>query len=181
MELITAAKGSAHITPLQDSLWHRGIVGRESCVFSNGSKFAPQVMNNSLVRIKNGLGMIQGRFFCIEPNDYDEVTLSNGGQGVNRIDVICAKVAVNSNGTQTGSWYVVEGTPTTGDPAVPEYTEGNLDSGDLEALFGMITVKFEGTSITEVTNIAPKMIDDCSMTEAEYNELATLLGMEVNG
>ncbi len=175
MELITAARGSAHITPLHDSLWHRSFVGRESCVFSNGEKFAPQVMNNALVRIKDGIGMIQGRFFCIEPGSYDEITMSNGSQGVNRIDVICAKITVNLDGTQTGNWSVIEGEPSTGEPVVPEYTEGDLDSGDLEALYGIVKVTFEGTSITAVENIADVMIDDCSMTEAEYDELADLL------
>ena len=177
MELITAARGSAHITPLQDSLWHRAFVGQKSCIFSEGEKFAPQVMNNALVRIKDGIGMIQGRFFCIEPNSYDEITMQNGSQGVNRIDIICAKVTVNTDGTQSGSWYIVEGEPTVGEPEPPEYTEGDLDGGDLQALFGLVKVTFEGVSITAVENIATVMIDDCSMTEAEYDELAALLGI----
>ena len=177
MELITAARGRSHITPLQDSLWHRSFVGLESCVFANGNKFAPQVMNNALVRIKDGIGMLQGRFFCIEPGSYDEITMTNGSQGVNRIDIICAKITANQDGTQTGSWAVIEGESTTGTPEPPEYDEGDLDSGDLEALYGIAQVTFEGTSITEVVSIADIMIDDCSMTEAEYDELAELLGI----
>lgn len=177
MELITAARGSAHITPLQDSLWHRSFVGQESCVFANGERFEPQVMNNALVRIKDGIGMIQGRFFCIEPNSYDEITMENGQQGVNRIDIICAKITVNTDGTQTGSWEIIKGDPSTGTPVAPEYTEGILDDGDLQALYGLVKVTFEGTSITEVANLATRMIDDCSMTEAEYDELAALLGI----
>ena len=153
MELITAAKGSVHITPLQDSLWHRAIIGAETCILQKGNKFAPQVMNNTLIRIKDGVGMIQGRFFCIEPNTYDEVELSSGSQGVNRIDIICAKITANGDGTQTGSWEIVEGDPTTGSPVTPEYTEGNLDNGDPEALFGIIKVTFEGASITSAESI----------------------------
>lgn len=175
--LITSSQNEAHITPLQDSLWHRSLIGNESCIFSNAEKFEPQVMSNTKIRIKSGVGMLQGRFFCIDPRTYDEVTITNGAQGVKRIDLICAKITANENGTQSFSWEVIQGTSTADTPEVPDYTEGDLDSGDEVGRMAFATVTLNGIAITEVDIVADVMIDDCSMTEAEYDELATLLGI----
>ena len=175
--LITSAQNEAHITPLQDSLWHRSLIGNESCIFSNAEKLALQVMSNTKVRIKSGVGMLQGRFFCIDPGTYDEVTIANGAQGMARIDLICAKVTQNENGTQSFSWEVTQGESVSSDPQVPSYTEGDLDSGDAAGRLAFATVTLSGIEITATEIIADVMIDDCSMTEAEYDELAALLGI----
>lgn len=175
--LITSAQAEAHVTPLQDSLWHRAMVGVESCIFTQGDNMALQVMSNTKVRIKSGVGMLQGRFFCIDPNTYDEVNIDSGAQGMNRIDLICAKITQNQNGTQSFSWEVVKGTSTSSTPEVPTYTEGNLDDGDEAGRMALATVTLTGINITATETVADVMIDDCSMTEAEYDELAALLGI----
>jgi len=175
--LITSAQNEAHVTPLQDSLWHRAMVGIGSCVFTQGENLALQVMSNTKVRIKSGTGMLQGRFFCIDPNTYDEVDIDSGAQGMNRIDLICAKITQNQNGTQSFSWEVIKGTSTDGTPTVPDYTEGSLDDGDAVGRMALATVTLTGIEITETAIVADVMIDDCSMTEAEYDELAALLGI----
>lgn len=175
--LITSAQGEAHVTPVQDSLWHRAMVGIESCVFTQGNNLGLQVMSNTKVRIKDGVGMVQGRFFCIDPNTYDEVSIDSGAQGMNRIDLICAKITQNQNGTQSFSWEVIKGTSTDSTPTVPTCTEGDLDDGDAVGRMAFATVTLTGINITATEIVADVMIDDCSMTEAEYDELATLLGI----
>ena len=175
--LITSAQAEAHVTPLQDSMWHRAMVGVSSCVFSEGDKFALQVMSNTKVRIKSGVGMLQGRFFCIEPNTYDEVTIDTGAQGMNRIDLICGKITQNQNGTQSFSWEVIKGTSTSSTTTAPTCTEGDLDDGDEAGRMAVATVTLTGINITATEIVADVMIDDCSMTEAESDELATLLGI----
>ena len=94
-----------------------------------------------------------------------------------RIDLICAKVTQNENGTQSFSWEVIQGESVSSDPQVPSYTEGDLDSGDAAGRLAFATVTLSGIEITATEIIADVMIDDCSMTEAEYDELAELLGI----
>lgn len=154
MELITGAAGKPHITPLQDSMWHRGIVGMENCVFNYFTNFEATEVSATQVRIGAGIGQLQGRYFCIEPNKSDNVTISNGTSGYRRTDTICAKITVNeSEKTEAASWEVVKGTPEVVGPewpAAPSIPQGELDSGSTEAYMAMFNVLIDGTSIYEI-------------------------------
>lgn len=151
MVSITNAEKEPHITPLQDSMWHRGMAGAESCVFNFFENFAAEVSSNNSIKIRSGIGMIQGRFFCIEPSTYDEVTITNGTQGEKRIDLIVCRWTVNEEQKiQGGDWVVIQGTPTTGTPAAPSYTDGNLDAGDLIADMPCYEVTLDGINVTGV-------------------------------
>lgn len=155
INLITGTRGVAHITPSQDAHWHRGIVGTETCVFETGSAFESEVMTNNRVKIKDGVGMIQGRMFNIDPNSYDEVTIANGSQGYNRIDLIVAELTVNPGaGTQSIAWNVVRGTLAEGTPTPPTYTSGDLDNGDLTAGIPIAQVTLTGINITACESVA---------------------------
>ena len=148
---ITNAAKEPHITPLQDSMWHRGMAGTDSCVFNFFENFAAEVSSNNSVKIRSGIGMIQGRYFCIEPSTYDEVTIANGTQGEKRKDLIVCRWTVDEEQkVQSGDWVVIQGTPTTGTPAVPSYTAGDLDVGDLIADMPFYEVTLDGINVTGV-------------------------------
>ena len=148
---ITNAAKEPHITPLQDSMWHRGMAGIDSCVFNFFENFAAEVSSNNSVKIRSGIGMIQGRYFCVEPSTYDEVTIANGTQGEKRKDLIVCRWTVDEEQkVQSGDWVVIQGTPTTGTPAVPSYTAGDLDAGDLIADMPFYEVTLDGINVTGV-------------------------------
>lgn len=148
---ITNAAKEPHITPLQDSMWHRGMAGIDSCVFNFFENFAAEVSSNNSVKIRSGIGMIQGRYFCVEPSTYDEVTIANGTQGEKRKDLIVCRWTVNEEQkVQSGDWVVIQGTPTTGTPAAPAYTAGDLDAGDLIADMPFYEVTLDGINVTGV-------------------------------
>lgn len=148
---ITNAAKEPHITPLQDSMWHRGMAGIDSCVFNFFENFAAEVSSNNSVKIRSGIGMIQGRYFCVEPSTYDEVTIANGTQGEKRKDLIVCRWTVNEEQkVQSGDWVVIQGTPTTGTPAAPSYTTGDLDAGDLIADMPFYEVTLDGINVTGV-------------------------------
>jgi hypothetical protein len=148
---ITNAAKEPHITPLQDSMWHRGMAGIDSCVFNFFENFAAEVSSNNSVKIRSGIGMIQGRYFCVEPSTYDEVTIANGTQGEKRKDLIVCRWTVDEEQkVQSGDWVVIQGTPTTGTPAAPSYTDGDLDAGDLIADMPFYEVTLDGINVTGV-------------------------------
>lgn len=148
---ITNAAKEPHITPLQDSMWHRGMAGIDSCVFNFFENFAAEVSSNNSVKIRSGIGMIQGRYFCVEPSTYDEVTIANGTQGEKRKDLIVCRWTVDEEQkVQSGDWVVIQGTPTTGTPAAPSYTAGDLDAGDLIADMPFYEVTLDGINVTGV-------------------------------
>jgi len=126
----------------------------ENCVFNYFTNFETTEVSATQVRIGAGIGQLQGRYFCIEPNKTDNVTISNGTSGYRRTDTICAKITVNeSEKTEAASWEVVKGTPEVVGPewpAAPEIPQGELDSGSTEAYMAMYNVLIDGTSIYEI-------------------------------
>lgn len=154
--LITASAGQAHITPKSDASWHRGMMGVESCILDYGEKLAPALVPSqpTNIRILDGCGMMQGRFFEIEEGSYDTIAIPNGAQGYNRIDLVCAKITQNENGTQTFSWEVVQGTQTSETPQPPTVEEHSLDDGDEFALMPIASVELEGVNIVAVETVA---------------------------
>lgn len=154
MIAITRVAGKPHITPRLDAMWHRGIAGTESGVFEFFESFKAEISSNNKIRIRSGIGMLQGRFFAVEPSTYDEVSIGNGTQGEKRIDLIVARWTVDDeNNTQNGDWHVIQGTPTTGTPAVPAHTTGDLDAGDLIADMPMFQVELNGINITAIKKV----------------------------
>lgn len=170
--LITASSGTPHITPKSDASWHRGVMGVENCILDFGEKLAPMLVPSqpTNIRILDGVGMFQGRFFEIESGSYDTIAIPNGAQGYSRIDLVCAKITQNGNGTQTFSWEVVQGTQTEGTPTPPEVEEGSLDDGDEYALMPIASVELEGVNIVAVETVAEigKTVDDAIKGVVDY-------------
>lgn len=153
MNLITGRAGAAHITPRQDAMWHQGLIEMESCIFDAYENFAAEIITNNEVRIRSGVGMLQGRFFCIEPNTYDSAEIANGNQGEERIDLIVARITVDASAnTQSASIEVIQGTPAAENPTTPEAVTGDLDAGDLIADYPLAVVRISGINITSVEN-----------------------------
>ena len=151
MKCITNRASENHITPLQDAMWHRGIMGMESCVFNCFDTFEATIVSNNEIRIASGIGAIQGRFFCVEPGTYDSITIANGTQGEKRIDLICAEYTVDTaNDTQDCRWVVLQGEATTGNPIPPTPTIGDIDNGDLIRQEAFFEVHIEGITIFNV-------------------------------
>lgn len=149
---ITNAAGAPHITPKQDAMFHRGIAGADSCVYNFFESFEPEVSSNQKIKVRSGIGQLQGRLFCVEPSTYDEIQIANGTQGEKRIDLIVARWTVNEEkNTQTADWAVIQGESTTGTPAAPDYTDGDLDAGDTVADMPMYEVSLDGINVTGIT------------------------------
>lgn len=150
MELITGLGSATHITALQDAYWHRAIWDSD-CILQVGNNLNPSIISNNEIQIQSGIGSVQGRFFIVEPNTYDSVTINNGTVGENRIDLIVAQYQKNEE-TQVESmtWEVIQGTPSADTPVAPSYTNGNIDNGDILVQFPIFQVNIEGINITEV-------------------------------
>lgn len=169
--------------PQLNALWHRGIMGVESCILDYGEKLAPMIVSgdNQHIRILNGVGMMQGRFFRVK--DYDTIAIPNGAQNYNRIDLVCAKITQNENGTQTFSWEVVQGTQTEGTPTPPTVAEGSLDDGDEYALMPIASVELEGVNIVAVETVAytSKTMHDLEEKPAEIIDVSEYVATRTSG
>lgn len=176
MEIITGYTGKPHVTSEQDRDVNIGVVGEGSYVLQTGMQLAAEVSSNNEIKIRDGVLMHQGCTASIKKNTYDSLTITNGSQGMKRVDLIVARYEKNQdNGIESLDLKVIQGTPAESNPAAPQYTEGNIQAGDYVADMPMYQVIIEGLNITEVKKMF-KVIGsnkDLSNKVAELNKNIT--------
>lgn len=112
-----------------------------------------------------------GNVSTVELGTYDEVTIQNGTQGMKRIDLVVNRYTrKEESGTEKNEWIVIQGTPHASSPVVPNYTEGNLQDGDLVDDCPYLEVHLDGINVTEVKQLLTVMdsISDLAGEKTEY-------------
>ena len=166
MEIITGYRGKPHVTPEQDRDVNIGVVGDGSYVLQTGMQLAAEVSSNNEIKIRDGVLMHQGCTASIKKNTYDSLTITNGSQGMKRIDLIVARYEKNQdNRTEGLDLKVIQGTPAESNPVVPEYTEGDIQAGDYVADMPMYQVIIDGLNITEVKKVFEVIGSNKDLTE----------------
>lgn len=154
MDIITGYTGKAHVTAEQDRDINQGIIGSGSYVLQTGMEMEAEVSSNNEIKIRDGVLMHQGCAASIKKNTYDSLTIINGSQGMNRIDLIVARYSRNKDsGVESLKLMVIQGTPTSGTATVPTYTKGDIQAGDYVADMPMYQVILSGLNITEVKKV----------------------------
>ena len=156
MEIVSGRTGKPHVTSQQFRQIIEGIVGDGSCILPSGENLEPELVSNNSLKIRSGMMCHHGNVSSVKIGTYDEVELTNGSQGMKRIDLVVNRYTRNEeDNTEKNEWIVIMGTPAESNPTVPEYTKGNLQEGDLVDDCPAFEVHFDGINITEVT----KMLD----------------------
>lgn len=151
MEIITGYTGKPHVTSDQGRDVNIGIMGEGSYVLQTGMQLAAEVSSNNEIKIRDGVLMHQGCTASIKKNTYDSLAITNGSQGMKRIDLIVARYEKNRvNGIESIDLKVIQGTPAESNPAAPQCIEGDIQAGDYVADMPMYQVIIEGLNITEV-------------------------------
>ncbi len=150
LNLITGYSGTSHITSASDGCTNAGLYGNGKYVLNIAEKFGAEIISNNLIRIKSGYAINQGRKIELAINDYEEVEIDNGLQGVKRCDLIVIHYEKNlTTGIETGSVKVIKGT--SGDTySDPVHTSGDIINGANEDDFLLYRVKINGLSIEAV-------------------------------
>lgn len=151
MEIITGYTGKPHVTSDQGRDVNIGIMGEGSYVLQTGMQLAAEVSSNNEIKIRDGVLMHQGCTASIKKNTYDSLAITNGSQGMKRVDLIVARYEKNRvNGIESIDLKVIQGTPAESNPAAPQCIEGDIQAGDYVADMPMYQVIIEGLNITEV-------------------------------
>lgn len=154
MDIITGYTGSPHVTAEQDRDINIGIFGNESYVLQTGSQLTAEVSSNNEIKVRDGVIMHQGCAASIKKNTYDSLTITNGSQGMKRVDLIVARYSRDpSTNEESLTLKVIQGTPSENSPTVPGYTTGDIQSGDLVADMPLYQVILNGLNITEVKKL----------------------------
>lgn len=156
VNIVTGMTGTAHITSDDDRCFNASIIGKGEYVFDYGKKFSVDIINNNLIRMHDGMCIIQGTQMGIELNDYEDVVIENGISGSIRKDLIVMRYERNADTSiEKASLVVIKGEPVTNDgqtqPVQPQPTSGNiLDGGDLIVDIPLYYVTIESLSIAKV-------------------------------
>lgn len=152
MEIVSGRTGKPHVTSQQFRQIIEGIIGDDSCILPSGENLEPELVSNNSLKIRSGMMCHHGNVSSVKIGTYDEVELTNGSQGMKRIDLIVNRYTRNEeDNTEKNEWVVIMGTPAESSPVVPEYTQGDLQKGDLVDDCPAFEVHLDGINIVEVT------------------------------
>lgn len=173
MEIVSGRTGNPHVTSQQFRQLVEGTVGQESYILTSGENLEPELASNNILKIRSGMMSHHGNISSIKIGTYDEVELTNGSQGMKRIDLVVNRYTRNAEtNVEANNWVVITGMPVASDPAVPAYTVGNLQEGDLTDDCPVFEVHYDGLNITEVK----KLLDVADNLGKMKTELAELNG-----
>ena len=140
-----------HITEVQTGLANQGLYGPEDYVLESGRKAEAQVLTNNSIRIFDAVFVIQGRRDVIAANNYADVSIDNGAQGMNRNDIIVRRyVKDESTEIEHTEYAVIKGTAVSGEASDPDVTVGDIRSGATLHEMKLYRVKLQGLNIVAV-------------------------------
>lgn len=156
MEIVSGRTGKPHVTSQQFRQFIEGTVGQESCILTSGENLKPELASNNSLKIRSGMLAHHGNISSVKIGTYDEVGLSNGSQGMKRIDLVVCRYTKNAETeVENCDWVVIMGTPAASNPVAPTYTVGNLQEGDLVDDCPVFEVHYDGINVTEVKKLVP--------------------------
>lgn len=151
---MTGKTGTPHVTSQQFRQLVDGTVGQDSYILTSGENLEPELQTNNLLKIRSGMMSHHGNLSVVDIGTYDEVTIANGTQGMQRIDLVVNRYTRDeSSGIESNTWVVIQGTPNASNPVAPAYTEGNLQEGDLVDDCPVFEVHLNGINVTEVVKL----------------------------
>lgn len=148
--LVTGHAGIEHIKPSDDGAFNIGIFGNGQYVFPIGEQFGYEIISNNLIKIKSGELVNQGRHINIPVNNYEEVIIENGLQGVKRHDIIVMRYENNPDTSiESASVVVLKGT-SSANPSDPSMSIGNIYEGANVSDMPLYRVYLDGLNIEKV-------------------------------
>lgn len=182
MKIVSGRTGSPHVTSQQFRQMLEGILGQDSYILTSGENLKPELSSNNLLKIRSGMMCHHGCISCVEIGTYDEVTLTNGSHGMQRIDLVVNRYTRNTETeVEKCEWKVITGTAKASSLAVPTYTKGNLQEGDLVDECPVFEIHYNGINVTEVKSllsVAGSLAELNGKLEKKVD--ATTLGFEIS-
>lgn len=176
MNIITGYRGEAHITADQIRDQNQGCFGDGSYILDVGSKLAATAISATSVQLDDGIISHQGCTASIPYGTTEAVTIGNGTQGMQRIDLIVARYTKDAGtGVEDMELAVIQGTPAASNPSVPAHNEGSIHAGDSPVDMPLFQVVLDGITIDEIVQVA-----DTVKTQAETDAEISALNSSIN-
>lgn len=171
MEIVSGLGEKPHVTSQQFRQILEGTIGQKSYIITSGENLEPELAANNLLKIRSGMMSHHGNVSSVKIGTYDEVELTNGSQGMKRIDLVVNRYTRNAEtNIEKNEWVVIMGTPVASNPVAPTYTVGNLQKGDLVDDCPVFELHYDGINVTEVKKMLSVLPN-----VAELNSKITIL------
>ena len=158
MDIITGHRGTSHVDSQDMRDANMGVIGSGAYILATGGKLAASITGANEITIADGVVCFQGCVASIGYGQSEVLTLQAGTSGSKRYDLICAQYTKDSDGVEAVSLVVKTGTPTSGTPALPTYTDGSIAGGDTLVEMPLYSVYINGVTAQTVTQIAKSYI-----------------------
>lgn len=123
-EIVDGMTGTKHISSDDLSALNIATIGESNCVLNYGDNFKLTMTNANTATLGTGVGMVGGKRFWNQAAT--SLTVKSGTQGQKRNDLVVARYAKTSDGIESITPVVINGTPTTGTAADPDVTANDL-------------------------------------------------------
>ena len=151
MEIVSGLGEKPHVTSQQFRQVLEGTIGQKSYIITSGENLEPELAANNLLKIRSGMMSHHGNVSSVKIGTYDEVELTNGSQGMKRIDLVVNRYTRNAEtNIEKNEWVVIMGTPVASNPVAPTDTVGNLQQGDLVDDCPVFELHYDGINVIEV-------------------------------
>lgn len=179
MNIVTGYTGTPHVTANEAQALNQGIFGSENYVLDVGQKFSATLVDANNITIEDGEGVMQGVQFRIAPGETENVSISNGTLGYNRIDLICARYTKDpQTGIEAVSLVVIEGTPSASTPDEPDYNTGDILMNDSPVDFPLYKVTLTGMTPVVTGLFAEKVINVSTVEDVAAVQTKGVWGAE---
>ena len=156
MELVTGFAGAAHIDPIDAAHLNVAGFGPDAYLLDTQNKLEASLETANKLVVGTGDLMIQGHHFTvIEP---ENIALQSGVSGQKRNALVCARYdKAEGTGVESASWIVKYGTATTGIPADPTVTSGDiLDGNDSVHEEPIFRIEYDGITPGDPILLVPE-------------------------
>ena len=156
IELVDGKAGVAHISSEDKAIIHQAKFSKSDVVYDWGDAFKCSMSSSNRATVGTGCASIQGLDWHITAAE--SVTISNGSQGTQRNDIICAHYHRDSKtGNENVSLTVLKGSPNATAAADPTIPAGKILSGAVDAYMPLWRIPLNGITVgTPVRLFTPK-------------------------
>ena len=173
--IVTGFTEVEHITPHNLKALNAAVAGSGNYVLKIGKQLQASMQTANQLRVLDGYGMMGGAQWGMEPGEYVDLTIDNGTQGMNRIDLVVARYdRTGAKNIESVTLRVIKGTPSSGTPSVPAFVTGDILAGAATAEMPLYKVQLSGLTVAapvamfEVLTPSKDAWDSVSQTEAGW-------------
>ena len=142
--LVTGKWGEAHVSSSQARNYNAAIVGSGQYVFSG---FECSIEDANTAHIGGGVAHFNGADVEL-PAAGEDVTIENGSQGMQRIDVVCLVYTMSEeDSTENVSLQVIKGNPAATNPQQPTIPDTNILDGDNPSYMPLWSIPINGITV----------------------------------